>query len=418
MIKRNLLIFAFIVFSLSFFSQDVDYARDLVGKLAGADFYGRGYVKSGDSVAAAYIADQFTKNGLVPVDSSFFQQYYFPINTFPGKIQLKLDGKKLKPGQDYVVSSSSVSIKGKFDLYYLPDSIVSKDHLLEFLGKKELDNHFLVSSNPFKDLYGKEVDGIRGIAIKTKKKPFWHVSNANKVSKTCWIKIDTSAFSSKPDKLRIHVENEFVPNYKSRNVIGLVRGKSDPDKYIAITSHYDHLGMMGSKTLFPGANDNASGTAMMMDLARHFAKPGNQPEKSMVFMALSGEEAGLLGASYYVDNPMFRLERIDLLINLDMVGTGSEGITIVNSLAYKELYDDMMAINQAKGYVPAIKQRGEACNSDHCPFYQRGIKSIFIYTMGKEHTEYHTPDDLPERIPFTAYEGLFRLICDYITTLE
>ena len=86
MIKRNLLIFAFIVFSLSCFSQDVDYARDLVGKLAGADFYGRGYVNGGDSVAAAYIADQFTKNGLVPVDSSFFQQYYFPINTLPGKI--------------------------------------------------------------------------------------------------------------------------------------------------------------------------------------------------------------------------------------------------------------------------------------------------------------------------------------------
>ncbi|MEJ2594702.1 MAG: M28 family peptidase [bacterium] len=418
MIKRNLLAFILILFSFSCLAQDIDYARELVAKLAGKDFYGRGYVHGGDSIAAEYIAAEFYEKGLIPVDSSYFQEYYFPINTFPGKIKLRVDGHELKPGFDYVISSSNHSIKGKFNLFYLPDSIVNGDQLREFLNENELEDHFLVSRNAFKELYGKELDGVSGIILLTKTKPFWHVSNADQVSKTCWIKIDSVVFSSKPNNLRVHFENEFIPNHKSRNVFAVVRGKSDPDKYVAITSHYDHLGMMGSNICYPGANDNASGTAMMMDLARHFAKPENQPEKSMVFMAFSGEEAGLRGASYYVENPLFRLERIDLLVNLDMVGTGSEGITIVNSLAYKELYDKMIAINQKEGYVPAIKKRGEACNSDHCPFYERGIQSIFIYTMGKEHTEYHTPDDLPERIPFTAYEGLFRLIRDYITTLE
>ena len=71
-------------------------------------------------------------------------------------------------------------------------------------------------------------------------------------------------------------------------------------------------------------------------------------------------------------------------------------------------------INSKKDYLPEIKACGEACNSDHCPFYNTGIKSIFIYTMGKEHMEYHTILDTDEDFPFTAYKGLFRLLTDYV----
>ena len=106
-----------------------------------------------------------------------------------------------------------------------------------------------------------------------------------------------------------------------------------------------------------------------------------------------------------------------LSINLDMVGTGSKGITIVNSIAYKGLYDDMVKINSENNYMPEIKQRGEACNSDHCPFYNMGVKSIFIYTMGDEHLDYHTVSDTSDDFPFTAYEGLFRLLTDYVSAL-
>jgi Zn-dependent M28 family amino/carboxypeptidase len=112
------------------------------------------------------------------------------------------------------------------------------------------------------------------------------------------------------------------------------------------------------------------------------------------------------------------LEAISLLINLDMVGTGSEGITIVNSIAYKELLDDMIEINEKNNYLSKIKERGESCNSDHCAFYNKGVKSIFIYTMGQEHLAYHTPDDTADKIPFTAYNGLFGLLIYYVLTLD
>jgi Zn-dependent M28 family amino/carboxypeptidase len=200
--------------------------------------------------------------------------------------------------------------------------------------------------------------------------------------------------------------------------VGYVKGRKQPDRFVVFTAHYDHLGMMGKDTYFPGANDNGSGTAMLLDLARHYSEKRNRPDYSMAFMAFSGEEAGLFGSKYYVENPLFDMRAILLLVNLDMVGTGSEGITIVNGKAYKSLYDQMVEINDKKKYLSQIKDRGEACNSDHCPFYNTGIKSIFIYTMGEEHLEYHNVNDSGDRLPFTAYEGLFRLLRDYVQYVD
>ncbi len=399
-------------------SQNVDYAQEVLKELAGQDFYGRGYVKNGDKLAAEYIASEFLKNGLKPIDSSYFQDYEFPINTFPGKVVVKLDSEKLIPGSDYVISSSNETLKGKFNLVYLHDSIDNSEKLDAFLEKNIFNDAFLVSKNSFRKAYGKTFQSVKGFVVLTDKIPYWHVSKAGQVNLTFWLKIQEDKLTDKPTSITINVVNEFVPNHKTQNVIAIVKGKKEPRRYIVFSAHYDHLGMMGKKTMYPGANDNGSGTAMLLDLARHYAKPENQPDKSIVFMAFSGEEAGLHGSTYYVENPLFMLEGIRLLINLDMVGTGSEGITIVNSIAYKELYDDMVKINEKHNYLPEIKDRGEACNSDHCPFYNKGVKSIFIYTMGQEHLEYHTPKDSPENFPFTAYNGLFRLLTDYVSIVE
>lgn len=417
---KRTLIFGCMLFILSGlgYSQNVEYAREVLNELAGEDFYGRGYVKNGDRLAAEYIASEFEKYGVLPVDSTYFQEYTFPINTFPGKVVAKLDGVKLLAGNDFVISSSNESLKGKFELVYLSDSIDSEEKLKEFLKIKSANDLFLVSTQNFKSVYGKTIQGVKGIVVLTDKTPYWHVSKANEVSQTFWMKIHKDKMVEKPSILYIQAVNDFVPNYKTQNVLGFVKGKKEPNRYIIYSAHYDHLGMMGKKTMYPGANDNGSGTAMLMDLARYYAEAENQPDMSVVFMAFSGEEAGLYGSSYYVRNPIFRLEAINLLINLDMVGTGSEGITIVNSLAYKELYDDMVEISEQNNYLSQIKIRGESCNSDHCPFYNKGVKSIFIYTMGQEHLAYHTPDDSPEKIPFTAYNGLFNLLIDYIKTVD
>ena len=418
MIKKliTLQLVFFIVFSAS--SQDVAYARKVLNKLAGKSFYGRGYVKYGDKKAADYLVSQFEKNGINPLDSTYFQDYNFAMNTFPGRMKVSIDGNKLQPGSDFVISSSASTIRGEYTLLFLPDDVDSHKKLNVFLEGKSVASSFLVTNNQFREIYGKTVPGVLGFIVLTENTPVWSVKDGAMVESTYWIKAMKDKIPQKASTIKLNIENEYILNYPTQNIIAYVEGKTRPDRFIVFSAHYDHLGMMGKSAWFPGANDNASGTAMLMDLARHYAQPGNQPDYSIVFMAFSGEEAGLKGSSYYAENPIFPLESIQLLINLDMVGSGSEGITIVNGKAYKGLFDEMVAINEKNNYLPEIKDRGEACNSDHCPFYQKGVKAVFIYTRGKEHMEYHTVNDVDDHFPFTAYDGLFKLLTSYVSQLN
>ena len=408
-----LLLLVFVFSSIILRAQNVDYARYCFEKLTSKNFHGRGYVKNGDLKAAKFVVGEFEKSGLQHFGNDYFQNYNFAINTFPGRINIKLDKNNLIAGKDYVISCSNSSTNGIFNLVYLPDSI-NNDSLLEdyiFKNKFNKDDVIVVSANLRKS-YGKEIEGVKGVIILTEKTPWWHVSNGYNTNKSLWVKIVKTKFSEKPKTISVKFENKFIEAYQTQNVISFVKGKKHPEKFFVFTAHYDHLGMMGNKTYFPGANDNGSGISMLLDLARHYSIPENQPDYSIAFMAFSGEEAGLHGSTFYSNNPLFPLEDIKLLVNLDMVGTGSNGITVVNSSIYKKLLEQMREINDEKKYLKQIKERGESCNSDHCPFYQKGVKSVFIYTMGKEHLEYHTINDDADNFPFTAYNGLFKLLND------
>lgn len=405
-------------FAVHFYGQNVDYAREVLSKLSGKSFHGRGYVNKGDEKAAKYIAREFQRNGIQMIDSTYFQTYHFPINTLQGKMSVKIDGIKLNPGLDYVISCSSPSVEGSYSLIYLPDTITTDSGFLKTIEEIPQEKSYLVSEYYPRKIYGKPLEKIQGVIILDKNTPGWHVSNGKKIEKTVWLKVKKSAIPKQSKQINISVTSQFIEKHETQNVLGFVKGKSQPERFIVFAAHYDHLGMMGKKTYFPGANDNGSGTAMVLDLSRHFALPENQPDYSIAFMLVSGEEAGLYGSSYYAENPLFPLEQIRMFINLDMVGTGSEGITVVNGKAYKDVMDSFETINKENNYLTEIKSRGESCNSDHCPFYQKGVKSIFIYTRGKEHRYYHTVTDTDENFPFTAYNGLFKLLTKYVETIH
>ena len=170
----------------------------------------------------------------------------------------------------------------------------------------------------------------------------------------------------------------------------------------------------GKNVYFPGANDNASGTAMVMDLARYFASDSILPNYSIVFALVSGEENGLYGSYYLANHPLFPLKNVKFLINLDLVSTGSEGITVVNATKFKEQYNRLNDINKEKAYLKTVVERDESCNSDHCAFYEKGIPAVFIYAMGSEFTEYHNLYDLPQKLPLTKYNEIFKLLVDYV----
>jgi Zn-dependent M28 family amino/carboxypeptidase len=175
--------------------------------------------------------------------------------------------------------------------------------------------------------------------------------------------------------------------------------------------------MMGN-VMYPGGNDNASGTAMVLEMARYFSKKENQPALSLMFVLFSGEEAGLMGSKYMAKHFPLDLQKIQLQINVDMVATGSDGITMVNAKQFPDIFQRFVDINAKKHYLKEVTARGESCNSDHCPLYQEGVPSVFIYTRGSEATAYHIPEDSYESLPLTKFEDLFRLIRDYIQSEE
>jgi len=227
------------------------------------------------------------------------------------------------------------------------------------------------------------------------------------------------------------------------NVIGIVEG-TDPvlkSEAIVIGAHYDHLGRGGAGSLAAnsteihhGADDNASGTAAILELARQFARD-KKNKRTLIFMAFGGEEEGLLGSKYYVNNPVWPLDKTVAMINLDMVGRLNEGKLTVGGIGTAT---EMKALVEGKNQIASfIDQRsaakatqnfvGQALTSipvfslqlnedgfgpsDHSSFYGKQIPVLFFFTG--THLDYHKPTDTFEKI---NYDGLIK-ITNYVAAI-
>jgi aminopeptidase YwaD len=173
------------------------------------------------------------------------------------------------------------------------------------------------------------------------------------------------------------------------------------------------LGRMGRDIYFPGANDNASGVSMLLELAKYYSSAENQLPFSIVFIAFGAEEAGLIGSKFFVENPLFPLKKIKFLINLDLLGTGEEGITVVNATKFPQQFEQIVKLNDENKYLTAVKKRGPAANSDHYYFTEKGVPSFFIYTMGGI-AAYHDIYDRAETLPLTKFSEVFHLLTSFI----
>ena len=400
-------------------AQDIEFARKVIDTLTAPGMHGRGYALNGDKIAAAYIADQFKNFNLQHYQQDYYQDFKMAINTFPAAMELKINNQTIIPGKDYLIKPCSPGIKGDYKAIYLSEE--------ELLDERKIK--YRLEDYPSVAL----IADLEGFTVKDKKEQALQALNVINNSandgtiillltneKLTWTKsqvecgipffiVDKSVVKEKVANVYVHVDNRYHSGYTTQNVIGYIEGSSKPDSMIAITAHYDHLGRMGIETYFPGANDNASGVAMLLNLAKHFSAPENQPEFTIVFIAFSGEEAGLLGSRYFVNNPYFELDNIKFLLNLDLAGTGGEGITVVNGKIYEEKFELLTNINRQYTLLVEVKSRGEACNSDHCFFHLAQVPSFFIYTLGGIQA-YHDIYDRAETLPLTEYRDYFKLL--------
>jgi aminopeptidase YwaD len=397
-------------------AQDKAYARKIVNDLCSEQFAGRGYVKNGSQKAADYIKKEFEQIGVKPFDKGFFQSYGFPAVAFTGTVEVMVEGKELMPGEDYIVSSGFPKVNGIFDLVFVDSSTIDNPLEWEVFKKKAFYKTFLVVDGIKGKKFNQQANAdallanelnARGLIYANQEKLIWGAASN-------WDRFPILYFSKNALKryvkqITINVEPELT-QHQAKNVLGYVRGSLYPDSFIVYTAHYDHLGMMGPWALFPGANDNASGVAMMLNLAKHYA--ANKPAYSVAFIAFSGEEIGLFGSYYYTQNPIFPLSKIALLINLDLMGTGDKGMTCVNATAFSLDFEELQLLNITGNYLLSVNPRSNAQNSDHYFFAENGVRAFYFYLMG-DYKYYHDVFDTADMLTFSKYNEAFALIKDF-----
>ncbi len=206
-----------------------------------------------------------------------------------------------------------------------------------------------------------------------------------------------------------------------RNVGAMLRG-SDPklrDEWVVVSAHYDHLGTRGN-VVFPGADDNASGVAMMIEVARSLVEAKEKPKRSVMFVGFDLEEIGLFGSRYFVEHSPVPLTRISLFVTADMIGRALGGVCTP--------YVFVIGSEHSPGLRPWIDRaaRGQPVTvgllgsdlllldrSDYGPFRARKVPYLFFSTG--ENPLYHTPRDTPDSIDYPKLEAISRLILGVVT---
>ena len=427
-LKTQLLYFLFIFYAgltiHPVYAQDEKaFAREIIETLAADKYYGRGYVKGGMKKTARYLKCKYKKLGAQPIAASYIQEFHHPVNTFPGKMEVTVSGHTLIPGADYIVDPESGGANITFGIKEVKtlDSLEKMASVNSFIENKMVVV-FPVTENLKGDSLKKfnliieRLKNFCSLTVLTNGKLTWSVSTEPDTKNNhVLLRMKQSAFPANASEFKINISNKFIKDFTAFNVAGLIPSQTPSDKYIVFTAHLDHLGMMGDKTVFNGANDNASGISMLLTLMRHYQK--NKPDMNIAFIAFGSEEAGLIGSKYYVEHPLFPLNKIKFLVNLDLLGTGEDGITVVNATKHKEEFELLKNINEKNKYLTLVKPRGEAANSDHYWFSKNNVPAFFIYTMGGT-TAYHDIYDRSEQLPLTEFEDVFKLITEFVNVLK
>jgi len=374
---KKILVFLFVIVSNVSFSQNVNDARKLIDTLTSPYYWGRGYTKDGMSKSANFIVKQFISCGLKPITANtFLQPFSYHANTFPGQMSLRINEKTLIPGKDFIISPESRGFQGKANL------------------QQQDSTHY--------------IDLANRIIVSLENKLTWSVSGEE--ADYTLVEVNKNSLGEMPVTVTADIDSKLVQNFKANNVCAWIKGTAKPDSVIVISAHYDHLGGMGKNTYFPGANDNASGTSLLLGLAKYYAV--NPQPYTIAFICFAGEEAGLKGSRFFTQNPLIPLKNIRFLLNLDLEGTGDEGITVVNATEFSREFAYLNDANNAGNYVSKINARGKAANSDHYWFTEKGVPAFFIYTLGGIKA-YHDIFDKASTLPLTEYEDLFKLIVKF-----
>ena len=273
------------------------------------------------------------------------------------------------------------------------------------LEKSELANATYISTNIAREIMGDKLKKV----IKSR-------DRSKKRGKACDVPLETSVKIGKQRERR---------TLSGNNVMGFIEGSDKKDEVIVITAHYDHVGSRGD-AIYNGANDNASGTATVMEVAEAFhlaKKEGKGPRRSILCLLVTAEEKGLLGSQYYSERPIFPIEKTVCNINIDMVGRSDKKYADNPNFSYvigsDRLSTDLHKINEKANqnytrivldytYNAENDPNRYYYRSDHFNFARKGIPALFFFNG--VHKDYHRVSDTIEKLNFDQITSVGRLI--------
>ena len=435
---RGLLILLLAFCAMQSGAQDLAHYKRVIKELASARYQGRGYAKGGANKAGLFLEKEYKKAG---VDEVTLQPFKLDLNTFSGRMEMgtltpvpspsrgenkhspsgetERGWKSLQPGVDFSMREYSPGVHGEFPVYHVDTLNFDANRMFADLAKPEYANALVACEFWFtyrhKDAFSRlqkagECNNAGLIYTWPAPIKFFKAYGHRVVEKPIiWV---TPEAIKDVQRVRLNVDNKFLKDYECFNVIAKVEGQRHDSCYV-FTAHYDHLGNLGKKIFYAGANDNASGTACIVTLAEYYAK--HKPQYDMYFLSFSGEDANLRGSEFFANNPIVPLSQIKYLFNIDMIGDN-------NPVQYCECSDEGMRgyqlfeqINNDKHYFTSLHRGDLAANSDHYPFATRHVPCIFLENeKGDAFQYYHTIFDTYETVKFDSYEPVFRLVRDFI----
>lgn len=449
-----------IVLALSGCTDYRAYYNGLLEEISSDRYNGRSVYGDGDVRAARYLIDQLSSiEGIVPCPAAgpedqsvrpylkslvepadagrwnvvegkekylpYLQHFQFPMNVMRGAMSLSVDGVAYAPTFDFTVKEFSPSCHGFFKVTYLDEEAYRREGFMEHLNSGIYQDQFVVidwqhyletvQPDPF-DKYKPwltELDGVGGIILRQEDQFPYFKARTYYQSHRPVIFVNGS-FPNDAREIELHVDAEMLPTRDAHNVVAWLPG-TDPkaDTYYTFIAHYDHLGYMGADFMFPGANDNGSGSAMIVTLAKYFSK--HRPAHGIQFILLDAEEENLLGSFFYCENPRLPLDKIEYLIDLDMVGDDSDHLSTQITPGGEAGLEKFRAIN-ADGKYPPFDFVLETMNddSDHFSFAQKGVPGIYFETEGSILQYYHTPRDSFQNTRDSNFDRLFNMIVKFI----
>lgn len=456
----------------------VDSLKKHVAYLASPGLKGRKAGSEGDSLAAKYIRESFLGSGLKPLTSNGLQYFSLVTDVKAGTSNsLKINNISYTAGKDFQPFSFSTSdslsarvIFAGFGITGESDSLKWDDYkgldikgnwVLVLRGDPEPDNpssaFIPMASDRAKALAAKD-KGAAGILLVTP-------SSIDRSDKPIDITFDKSVSDAGLPVISVtrklasqllnlpatsidSIEKVMLSGKKpvvfstntiltaktdiirekavSRNVVFILKG-TDPvlsNEYVLVGAHYDHLGMGGEgsgsrvpdeSAIHYGADDNASGVASLLELARYFSANKSLASRSIIFVAFGAEEMGIIGARYFTEHSPVPVKSIKAMINMDMVGRLVEGNSVINisGTGTSNVTDSLINIYE-KNRIFTIKRVPDGYGpSDHAAFYTAGVPVSFITTGA--HGDYHTPQDSPDKLNYNGQLQITMFTADLLS---